>query len=251
MAETNARLLLHELLRQKRERAEKLPAAVASLQKDLFLLAAPLSICAFDISNLGAGDAVGSMVFFRNGKPLKKNYRHFKIKTVVGQDDFAMMHEVVSRYFTRVLEEVEEMPDLCLIDGGRGQLNAAMAALQELGIDDLQICGLAKRLEEIVLPTDRKMLSLPKTSPSLKLLQRVRDEAHRFAVTYHRKLRGAKVEKSLLDDVPGIGDRRKEQLLKAFPSVDAIREAPVEKLQEILRNRKLAQAMREFFDSNK
>ena len=251
MAETNARLLLHELLKQKRERAEKLPAAVAALQKDLFLLAAPLSICAFDISNLGAGDAVGSMVFFRNGKPLKKNYRHFKIKTVVGQDDFAMMREVVSRHFTRVLEEVEEMPNLCLIDGGRGQLNAALAALQELGIDDLQICGLAKRLEEIVLPTDRKMLSLPKTSPSLKLLQRVRDEAHRFAVTYHRKLRGAKIEKSLLDDVPGIGDRRKEQLLKAFASVDAIREAPFEKLQEVLRNKKLAQSIREFFDSTK
>jgi excinuclease ABC subunit C len=248
MAETNARLLLNELLQQRREREAKLPGVVAALQKDLYLVNPPLSICAFDISNLGASDAVGSMVFFRNGKPLKKNYRHFKIKTVVGQDDFAMMQEVVSRYFSRVLEDEEEMPDLCLIDGGRGQLNAALAALQELGIDDLQICGLAKRFEEIVLPTDRKMLSLPKTSPSLKLLQRIRDEAHRFAVTYHKKLRAGKIEKSVLDDIPGIGGKRKEQLLKAFPSVDAVREATAEELSSVLHNKKLAQQIREFFD---
>jgi excinuclease ABC subunit C len=249
MAETNARLLLNELLQQRREREEKLPGVVAALQKDLYLVKPPLSICAFDISNLGASDAVGSMVFFRNGKPLKKNYRHFKIKTVVGQDDFAMMREVVSRYFSRVLEDEEEMPDLCLIDGGRGQLNAALAALQELGIDDLQICGLAKRLEEIVLPTDRKMLSLPKTSQSLKMLQCVRDEAHRFAVTYHQKLRDGKIEKSVLDDIPGIGGKRKEQLLRAFSSADAVREATIEELDSVLHNQKLSQRIREFFDS--
>jgi excinuclease ABC subunit C len=249
MAETNARLLLNELLQQRREREEKLPGVVAALQKDLYLVKPPLSICAFDISNLGASDAVGSMVFFRNGNPLKKNYRHFKIKTVVGQDDYAMMQEVVSRYFSRVLEDEEEMPDLCLIDGGRGQLNAALVALQELGIDDLQICGLAKRLEEVVLPADRKMLSLPKTSPALKLLQRVRDEAHRFAVTYHKKLRDGRIEKSVLDNIPGIGGKRKEQLLKAFPSVDAVREATVEELSAILHNQKLAQQIREFFNS--
>jgi excinuclease ABC subunit C len=249
MAETNARLLLNELLQQRREREEKLPSVVAALQKDLYLVKPPLSICAFDISNLGASDAVGSMVFFRNGKPLKKNYRHFKIKTVVGQDDFAMMREVVSRYFSRVLEDEEEMPDLCLIDGGRGQLNAALAALQELGIDDLQICGLAKRLEEIVLPTDRKMLSLPKTSQSLKMLQCVRDEAHRFAVTYHQKLRDGRIEKSVLDDIPGIGGKRKEQLLRAFSSADAVREATIEELDSVLHNQKLSQRIREFFDS--
>ncbi len=249
MAETNARLLLNELLKQRREREDKLPANVAALQKDLYLVRPPRDICAFDISNLGTSDAVGSMVFFRDGKPFKKNYRHFKIKTVVGQDDFAMMREVVSRYFTRVLVDEEAMPDLCLIDGGRGQLNAALAALKEVGIDELQICGLAKRLEEIVLPTDRKMLSLPRTSPSLKLLQRVRDEAHRFAVTYHKKLRDGKIERSILDDIPGIGGKRKEQLLTAFASTDAIREAPLEKLQEVLRNKKLAKTIREFFDT--
>lgn len=249
MAETNARLSLAELLKQRQESAEELPQVIQALQKDLYLHKTPIAICAFDISNLGSSDAVGSMVFFRNGKPAKKNYRHFKIKTVTGQDDFAMMYEVVSRYFSNVLEEEEEMPDLCLIDGGRGQLNAALSALKELGIDDLQICGLAKRLEEIVLPLEKKMLSLPRTSPSLRLMQRIRDEAHRFAITYHQKLRNRKVDKSLLDEIEGIGAKRKELLLGTFGSIDAIKQASSEELLKVLRNEGIVHKLREFFNN--
>ncbi|MCC6962470.1 MAG: excinuclease ABC subunit UvrC [candidate division Zixibacteria bacterium] len=249
MAEANARLLLQELLKQRRERAGKLPAAVAMLQKDLYLTTPPVNIVCFDISNLGPADPVGSMVFFRNGKPLKRNYRHFKIKTVVGQDDFAMMREIVARYFTRVLTDEAEMPDLCIIDGGRGQLGAALEALKEVGINDLQICGLAKRLEEIVLPGEKRMLSLPRTSPSLKLMQAVRNEAHRFAITYHRSLRDKKTERSLLDAIAGIGDKRKEQLLKSFGSLEAIRAADVEAINLIVKNKPLAQKIVNFFQA--
>ncbi len=247
MAEANARLLLQELLKQKQERSSKLPALVAALQKDLYLDKPPVSVCCFDISNLGETDAVGSMVFFRNGKPLKRNYRHFKIKTVAGQDDFAMMREIVSRYFTRVLTGEADLPDLCIIDGGRGQLNAALEALKELAIDDLQICGLAKRLEEIVLPGEKRMLSLPRTSPSLKMLQRVRDEAHRFAITYHRSLRDKKTERSLLDAIDGIGDKRKEMLLKTFGSLEAIRAADADQLNAVVKNKALSQKIVAFF----
>lgn len=249
MAEANARLLLQELLKQRRKRAGKLPAAVAMLQKDLYLTTPPVNIVCFDISNLGPADPVGSMVFFRNGKPLKRNYRHFKIKTVVGQDDFAMMREIVSRYFTRVLTGEAEMPELCIIDGGRGQLGAALEALKEVGINDLQICGLAKRLEEIVLPGEKRMLSLPRTSPSLKLMQAVRNEAHRFAITYHRSLRDKKTERSLLDAIAGIGDKRKEQLLKSFGSLEAIRAADVEAINLIVKNKPLAQKIVDFFQA--
>ncbi len=247
MAEANARLLLQELLKQKQERSSKLPAIVAALQKDLYLEKPPVNVCCFDISNLGETDPVGSMVFFKNGKPLKRNYRHFKIRTVAGQDDFAMMREIVSRYFTRVLTGEADLPDLCMIDGGRGQLNAALEALKELGIDDLQICGLAKRLEEIVLPGEKRMLSLPRTSPSLKLLQRVRDEAHRFAITYHRSLRDKKTERSLLDAIAGIGDKRKELLLKTFGSLEAIRTADADQLNAVVKNKALSQKIVAFF----
>ncbi len=249
MAEANARLLLQELMKQRQERAGKLPAAVALLQKDLYLKTPPVNIVCFDISNLGPADPVGSMVFFRNGKPLKRNYRHFKIKTVVGQDDFAMMREIVSRYFTRVLTGEAEMPDLCIIDGGRGQLGAALEALKEVGIADLQICGLAKHLEEIVLPGEKRMLSLPRTSPSLKLMQAVRNEAHRFAITFHRSLRDKKTERSLLDAIAGIGDKRKEQLLKSFGSLEAIRAADVEAINQIVKNKPLAQKIVDFFQA--
>ncbi|MFH2056510.1 MAG: excinuclease ABC subunit UvrC [bacterium] len=240
MAQTNARLLLGELLTQKQEKREKLPYAVERLQKDIYLQRPPTTIAAFDISNLGATDPVGSLVFFRMGKPAKKNYRHFRIKTVVGQDDFAMMREVVSRYFSRVLADEEEMPDLCLIDGGRGQLNAALEALEELGINDLQICGLAKKLEEIVLPDEKKSLTLPRHSAALKLLQRVRDEAHRFAITHHKKLRDRKTTKSVLDDVPGIGPRRKEKLLREFGSVEKIAAASEAEIANVVGGQELA-----------
>jgi excinuclease ABC subunit C len=240
MAQTNARLLLGELLTQKQEKREKLPYAVERLHKELYLQRPPHTIAALDISNLGSTDPVGSLVFFRQGKPAKKNYRHFRIKTVVGQDDYAMMREVVSRYFSRVLADEEEMPDLCLIDGGRGQLNAALEALEELGITDLQICGLAKRLEEIILPDEKKSLSLPRHSSALKLLQRVRDEAHRFAITHHKKLRDRRTTKSVLDKIPGIGPKRKEKLLREFGSLEKVRQSTPEQLAKVIGGEKLA-----------
>lgn len=240
MAEANARLILQELLKQRQERAGELPPAVALLQKELMLAKPPVKMCCFDISNFGTSNPVGSMVFFHNGKPLKRNYRHFQIKTVSGQDDFAMMNEIVTRYFTRVLSGEFEAPDLCVIDGGRGQLNAALAAFSELGIEDQQICGLAKRFEEIILPDEKRAVTLPHTSPALKLMQRVRDEAHRFAITYHRSLRNKKTEQSLLDSIPGVGDKRKHELLKSFGSLDALRQADAEAINRVIRNRNLA-----------
>ncbi len=246
MAEANARLILQELLKQRQERAGELPPAVALLQKELMLAKPPVKMCCFDISNLGTSNPVGSMVFFHNGKPLKRNYRHFQIKTVTGQDDFAMMNEIVTRYFTRVLSGEFEAPDLCIIDGGRGQLNAALAALSELGIEDQQICGLAKRFEEIILPDEKRAVTLPHTSPALKLMQRVRDEAHRFAITYHRSLRNKKTEQSLLDSIPGIGDKRKHELLKSFGSLDALRQADAEAINRVIRNKHLASTIVEY-----
>jgi excinuclease ABC subunit C len=241
MAETNARLLLGEILSQRQAKTEKLPYSVERLQKELYLQAPPADVCAFDISNLGPSDPVGSLVYFRQGKPLKKNYRRFRIKTVVGQDDYAMMREVVSRYFSRVVAGEEKMPNLCLIDGGRGQLNAALAALDEVGITDLPTCGLAKRLEEIILPDEKRSLTLPRHSPALRLLQRIRDEAHRFAITHHKVIRDRKTKGSKLDEIPGVGPKRKEKLLREFGSLAKLREADLEEVAKAVGSRALAE----------
>jgi excinuclease ABC subunit C len=231
LAEKNAKLLLGELLAQKSESKRRPPSVLVSLQRDLYLKTIPRTIAACDISNLGSEDAVGSVVFFADGKPLKKRYRRFKIKSVTGQDDFSMMAEVVSRYFNHVAESGDEYPDLLLIDGGKGQLGAAMGALKELGIENQQSASLAKRFEEVYLPGRGEPISIPRTSSALQLLQHVRDEAHRFAVGYHRTLRSQKIEASELDKISGIGDKRKFALLAIFGSVEGIRQA---RLQDLL-----------------
>jgi excinuclease ABC subunit C len=236
MALYNARLWLNEIRLQRSAAKSELPVAVKSLQKDLYLPTAPRRIAAFDISNLGPSDAVGSLVFFQDTRPRKSQYRRFKIKTVKGQDDFAMMEEVVSRYFNRLAEEKQKFPDLVLIDGGKGQLSAAIAAFNRLGIKNQNIIALAKRLDEIFLPDRSGPLMIPKGSASLKLLQRIRDEAHRFAVDYHRRLRGKKITKSELDQIPGIGPIRKGILLKHFGSVEQIKQA---KWQDLLQTQRL------------
>jgi excinuclease ABC subunit C len=233
MASYNARLSLDELLLQRSEAKKKVPPSVRSLEKDLYLSAPPRRIAAFDISNLGSQDAVGSSVFFRDGRPLKSRYRRFKIKTVAGQDDFAMMAEVVRRYFNRLTEEKREYPDLVLIDGGKGQLSGAVNALHELGIDKQSVVALAKRLDEVFLPNESEALMIPKGSASLKLLQRIRDEAHRFAVEYHRKLRKRRTIKSELDEIPGVGPARRRSLLKRFGSVEEIKQAKLDDLLEV------------------
>jgi len=235
MAQTNAKLMLNELLTQKAATAVRIPDAVYQLQRDLRLKSPPRSIGAFDVSNLGETDPVGSLVYFRDGKPLKREYRKFKIKTVVGRNDFAMIGELVSRYFSNLVEDGSEFPDLVLIDGGVGQLSAACRALDALNITDLPVIGLAKRLEQVVLPGDGggagPMLSIPKASPSLRLLQRVRDEAHRFALTFQKARRKQRVIQSELDSIPGIGPSRRQALLSAFGSVAQIAATSLEDLK--------------------
>jgi excinuclease ABC subunit C len=233
MATYNAQLSLDELLLQKSEAKKKIPQVIKSLEKDLYLSISPRKIAAFDISNLGPSDAVGSLVFFEDGRPKKSQYRRFKIRTVQGQDDFAMMGEVVKRYFARLTDEKKEFPDLVLVDGGKGQLSATLETLNELGIKNQSVVALAKRLDEVFLPGKSDSLMIPKSSASLKLLQRIRNEAHRFAIDYHRKLRKKRTIKSELDRIPGIGPARRKILLKHFGSVERIRQASLEELLHI------------------
>jgi excinuclease ABC subunit C len=253
MAQTNARLSLNELLSQKERAAIRIPESVYLLQRDLRLKTPPRHIVAFDVSNLGETDPVGSLVYFRDAKPLKRNYRKYTIKTVVGRNDFAMIGEIVSRYFGHLVEEGEEFPDLVLIDGGAGQLSSALAALEALNVSNLPVIGLAKRLEQVVLPSsldgEGKTLSIPRSSPSLRLLQRVRDEAHRFAVTFQRIRRKKRVIKSELDQIRGIGPVRRQKLLEEFGSVQALKDVPIDELMTRGGlDRRSAQAVRTHFD---
>jgi excinuclease ABC subunit C len=227
LAQENARMLLgQELLHEGKNEA------LLALQKALSLPVAPSVIEAFDISNISGTDATGSLVAFENGNPDKKNYRRFKIKTVEGADDFAMMGEVVGRAYARRKEEGKRMPDLVLIDGGKGQLNAALAAIGSLGLS-LDVAALAKEFEYIFLPGNEAPVILPEGSPALKLVQRIRDEAHRFAVGYHRKLRGKRIVESDLDKIAGIGVKKKQALLRYFGSVEKLKKADVEEIGKV------------------
>jgi excinuclease ABC subunit C len=230
LAARNAQLLLMELLIQKKKIKRTVPPSVVALKKDLYLPNFPREIVAFDISNLGPADAVGSSVFFEDARPKKSEYRKFKIKTVTGQDDYAMMEEVVKRYFHRLVEEKKKLPDLVLVDGGKGQLSTVLKALNQMGIKNLNVIGLAKRLDEVFLPERTSSLMIPKSSSSLRLLQRIRDEAHRFAISYHRGLRDKKVTRSEIDQIEGIGKIRKKALLTRFGSVERIKQASLNDL---------------------
>lgn len=198
------------------------------LQQDLQLKSLPLHIECFDNSNIQGAHPVAAMVVFKNGKPAKYLYRHFHIKTVVGPDDFASMREVVYRRYQRMLEEKQQLPDLIVIDGGKGQLNAAVQSLQTVGIyGQIPIIGIAKRLEEIYYPEDTYAIHISKKSASLKLLQQIRNEAHRFAITFHRDKRSKASLQSQLEAIPGVGPRSTEKLLQQFKSVKNIKEALV------------------------
>ncbi len=216
MAGLNAKHNLNLYLAQKSASKKRAPHAVYSLSRDLYLGNLPRTIAACDISNLGKDHAVGSVVFFSDGMPKKNGYRRMRIKTIKGQDDFSMMKEIVGRYFVHLAENGKDNPDLLLIDGGKGQLNSALEALKDLNLPDQQVVSLAKRYEEVYLPGRSQPISLPKVSSSIKLLQKIRDEAHRFAVTYHRKLRSKKMTESELDVIPGVGKKRKIDLLASF-----------------------------------
>src|SRR4028118_1193334 len=188
----------------------------------------------FDNSNLQGTNPVSSMVYFRNGVAAKKNYRHFNVKTVEGPDDFASMHEVVFRRYKRVLDEKGELPDLIIIDGGKGQLSAACDALKELSLyGEIPIVGIAKRLEEIYFPEDSLPLYIDKKSESLRLIQRIRDEAHRFAITFHRDQRSKNSLNSQLETIPGVGKSTTEKLLKTYKSVKKIKEADLAELAKL------------------
>ncbi len=203
-------------------------AAAEALKKALGLPAYPETIICFDNSNLLGTYAVSSMVFFRHGKPERGSYRRFRVKTVVGADDFATMKEILTRHFSRLLGEKRPLPDLVVIDGGKGQLSAALDALIEVGCPPLPVLGLAERYEEIYLPGRSDPVILDRHGLALRLLQHIRDEAHRFAISYHRELRLKAIEQSLLDDIAGIGEVRKKQLLSAFGSVRELRKASPE-----------------------
>jgi excinuclease ABC subunit C len=232
--------------------------ALAQLQEHLGLGEAPTRIEGYDISNIQGQAATGSMVVFVKGVPRKSDYRRFRIRTVEGADDYAMMQEVLRRRFKRAIEgRAEErgkgadvwtiLPDLVIIDGGKGQLNAALEVLEEHGLKgEVPAIGLAKKQEEVFLPGRSKPLVLPRDSQGLYLLQRIRDEAHRFAIGYHRKLRAKKSLASVLEEIPGIGPKRRQALLQHFSSIEAIRQAPVEELTAVKgMTRKAADSIKE------
>ena len=230
-----------------------------ALREKLHLKRIPRRIEAFDISNLQGGYAVGSMVFFEDGKPNKEGYRHFKIKTIEGADDYGMMYEVLLRRYTKAVEE-DDLPDLVLLDGGRGQLNVAQEVFKELQVKEIDLISLAKeRTIEGTLKTDERIfhpqykepLILGRQSPLLHLLDRIRDEAHRFAITYHKKVRGRETIKSVMGEIPGIGTVRQKELLKCFGSVEKVKEATVEELVQAPKmNLKSAQILYSFFHSD-
>lgn len=239
MAQRNAELLL------KRAQLEPKPEeeAIEALAEALNLSARPWRVEAFDISNLQGQEATGSMVVFVGGKPRPDQYRRFKVRVLGKPDDYAMMEEVLRRRFSHGLAELSDpslargkfsdLPDLVLVDGGKGQLGVALRVLEELGLSGIEVAALAKREELIYLPDRADPLRLPEDSPALLLLRRVRDEAHRFAIGYHRSLRDRRTLASLLDGIPGIGEKRKQLLLLRFGSVEGLRKASLEELLSV------------------
>jgi len=231
LAFQNAKLLLGEWLINRKKRMELVPKMISQLQDDLHMKVPPRKIEAFDISHLGGTNTVASLVCFVDGKPRKSLYRKFKVKTVDGIDDFASMREIVYRRYKRVKKESKSFPDLILIDGGKGQLSMAVSALRELGLDYLPIVGLAKRLEEVFIPGSSDAQSIHKQSPGLILLRRIRDEAHRFAITFQKQQRTKTISKSIFHDIKGVGDKRVKKLLLIYKDLKTIAELKPAKLQ--------------------
>jgi excinuclease ABC subunit C len=245
MAEENAALALQTHLLSRSSRRQ---VVAEDLRRALALPEAPHRIEGFDISNIQGQEAVGSMVVWEAGDMKKDDYKRFKIRTVPGADDFAMMAEVLHRRYGRALEEGGTLPDLILLDGGRGQLSAGSRVLEELGLDYLPIVALAKREEEVYHPASLHPLVLDLASPALQALQRIRDEAHRFAITYHKKLRQKRTLVSVLDQIPGVGPTIRTNLLKSLGSARRVRAASVAELAAVPKvTPKLAQRIHDFF----
>lgn len=256
MAQENAGILLQQERTHEEQSIIRITEILNQLQQDLGLDKPPLRIEGFDISNIQGQQAVASMVVFENGVPKGGEYRRFKIRTIEGPNDFAMLQEAVGRRFRKGLEERREVatesgkfarfPDLLLIDGGKGQLSAVCEVLEELGLTHLNVISLAEKEEEVFKPGNNEPIILSRRSESLMLLQRVRDEAHRFAITYHKTLRDKRTKASSLDLVIGIGAKKKQLLLKHFGSVKQVKEATVEELMRVEGiNRKLAENIKE------
>ena len=239
-----------EQLKVKQANDGDLPSAMEELQEALSLPRSPRRIECYDISNIQGSNPVGSMVTFEDGKPRKSDYRRFKIKSVDGVDDYSMMREVLTRRFKRLAKSQNgagdsadkpdearsawsSPPDLVLIDGGKGHLGAALQVFLELGIDGIPLSSLAKENEELFVPHTPEPIVLPRTSQALFLVQRLRDEAHRFAITFHRQRRSKRATASVLDDVSGIGPKRRRMLLRKFGSVTGIREATLDDIAAV------------------
>ncbi len=227
LADKNARHLLEEFKLAALEADERAADPVYELQRELGLPKLPRSFVTFDISHAQGTDVVASAVWFENARPKRSEYRKFKIQSFQGNDDFRAMNEVVTRYFARRQTEEKPFPDLAVIDGGKGQLNAAREALAAIGLTSVSLISLAKREEEIFLPGRSESVRLAKRSPALRMLQRARDEAHRFAVTFQRQKRAARTITSELMKIPKVGPTKRRALLTAFGSVQGVREASV------------------------
>ncbi len=247
MCKQNAILQLKEIQIQKMKNQGNVPYSLSALQRDLRLNALPRKIECFDISNLQGTDSVASMVVFVDGKPKKSLYRKFIIKTVEGPDDFSSMREVIERRYKKLLEEKETLPDLIMVDGGKGQLSSAVSVLNELGIQKYNIIGLAKRLEEVFYPGKSEPESIPKTSSGLKLLQQVRDEAHRFAITFHRNRRSKRTITTELSEIKGVGETTADKLLKEIGSISEIQNADIEILSKVVGRAKAEAVKKHFF----
>src|SRR5690554_6274061 len=250
LSERNAKYFMLERRKQqvKTDPERHTNRILEGMQKDLRLSELPRHIECFDNSNIQGSNPVAACVVFRDAKPSKKEYRHFKIKTVVGPDDFASMEEVVYRRYKRLQEEKEDLPHLIVIDGGKGQLNSALKSLDKLGLrGKIPIVGIAKRLEEIFYPGDKYPLYLDKRSETLKVIQHLRNEAHRFGITHHRNLRSKNSIQSELSLIEGIGEKSIQDLLRKFKSVKRVKEASLKELEEVLPIKR-AKAVYAFFE---
>jgi len=250
MCKENAILQLKEIQIQKMKKEGNFPYALSALQRDLRLKEVPRRIECFDISNIQGSDSVASMVVFVDGKPKKSEYKKFIIKEVEGPDDFASMQEVIRRRYTRLLENKEPLPELIMVDGGKGQLSSAVQILNSLGIKQYNIIGLAKRLEEVFFPEKSEPESIAKTSSGLKLLQQIRDEAHRFAITFHRVRRSKRTFTTELTEIKGIGKATAYLLLSELGSVEKIKKTDTETLSKLIGVKK-AQLIRGHFENEK
>ncbi len=237
LAVKNALYMRQERVKQNMTAEEKKPSfrIMKTLKEDLKLKDLPVHIECFDNSNIQGTNPVSACVVFKDAKPSKKDYRHFNIKTVEGPDDFASMHEVITRRYKRMMEEEQPLPQLIIVDGGKGQLSSAVDALKQLGIyGQVPIVGIAKRLEEIYFPEDTLPLYINKKSESLKLIQRMRDEAHRFGITHHRLRRSNNALNSELVEIKGVGEKTYELLMKKYRSVKKLKEVSLEELTEVV-----------------